>query len=430
MIGFFSRIFVVVATLTGYGCDVGSASAPDPVERSNGSYELLWTVETGYDDGESLPAAFDEAAGLVYAFKDDTLRALTLESGQQVWTQWLDGRNTLFSESLFADEVRVYVQAVRSMAAFDKVTGEKLWDKQYGEERYDYQWANEMVELSDRLLAPGWNRVVVIDKATGNVIHEHELLPPPEAVHPLRGGRIPVRAIASSALSTDRATLYLASEYSLEQGENPDGRNPGKGGTVYAFDLASGRILWEHEAPQNIKRTNPFPGVEYSNHTSGFVGVAAAAGRVFAVGGEFLTALDAATGEVLWRFSPPGGYASHTLVADGERVYAGATDGNLIAVDAATGEEVWRDPTYTSMIGHAPILYGERLFFVAGSGGGLFVYDRRTGERLFRTGAPQPSGGQNAREPALLWSPPRIGGETLVVVGTRGVYAWHVGPPE
>src|SRR5690606_754662 len=75
-------------------------------------------------------------------------------------------------------------------------------------------------------------------------------------------------------------------------------------------------------------------------------------------GGMYLTtawskvmAVDAASGEVLWRYDPhpkgaQGAYACCDVVNRGValwegKVFAGTIDGRLVALDAATGEELW-----------------------------------------------------------------------------------------
>lgn len=71
-------------------------------------------------------------------------------------------------------------------------------------------------------------------------------------------------------------------------------------------------------------------------------GVAVAGGRVFATTGYgTLTALDAATGAVLWvqELNAPGGSAPTVL---GDQVYVVARDSRAWAVDAATGRIAWQ----------------------------------------------------------------------------------------
>ncbi len=92
-------------------------------------------------------------------------------------------------------------------------------------------------------------------------------------------------------------------------------------------------------------------------------------------------ALDAATGEVLWRYDPkvPGWKARHAccdVVNRGVavwkgRVFVGTIDGRLIALDAATGEPIWEvltvDPERPYTITGAPRVVKGRI--VIGNGG-------------------------------------------------------------
>ncbi|MBO6554539.1 MAG: PQQ-dependent dehydrogenase, methanol/ethanol family [Roseitalea sp.] len=115
-------------------------------------------------------------------------------------------------------------------------------------------------------------------------------------------------------------------------------------------------------------------------------------------------ALDAVTGEPLWVYDPevPGDFGKRgccdvvnrgVAVYDG-KVYVGAFDGYLHAIDAATGERVWRvdtienrDMSYT--ITGAPRVINGKV--IIGNGGAEFgvrgyitAYDTETGEENWR----------------------------------------------
>ncbi len=114
-------------------------------------------------------------------------------------------------------------------------------------------------------------------------------------------------------------------------------------------------------------------------------------------------ALDAATGEELWRYDPEvprakGRDACCDVVNRGVavwrgRVYVGTIDGRLIALDAKSGLPVWStltvDPEKPYTITGAPRIAGGRV--VIGNGGAEFgvrgyfgAYDADTGELLWR----------------------------------------------
>ena len=115
-------------------------------------------------------------------------------------------------------------------------------------------------------------------------------------------------------------------------------------------------------------------------------------------------ALNAVTGEKLWVFDPevPRGYAykgccdvvNRGVAIHGGKVFVGAYDGNLHALDAATGEPLWktdtienRDMSYT--ITGAPRVVNGKV--IIGNGGAEFgvrgyvsAYDVQTGEMIWR----------------------------------------------
>jgi outer membrane protein assembly factor BamB len=127
---------------------------------------------------------------------------------------------------------------------------------------------------------------------------------------------------------------------------------------VAAYDLATGARLWQdaYDAPyqMNPAARQHGPGPKSTPAIAG--------GRVFALGiSGVLSALDLATGKVLWRAPaattlPLYGTATSPL-ADGDRVIAfmgGHDRGALTAFDAATGAVRWRwtgdGPGYSSPV--------------------------------------------------------------------------------
>lgn len=114
-------------------------------------------------------------------------------------------------------------------------------------------------------------------------------------------------------------------------------------------------------------------------------------------------AVDARTGEEVWRFDPrvPRRYAANAccdvvnrgLAAWEDMLYLGALDGRLIALDRHSGDVVWSvqsaDPEERYTITGAPRVIDGRV--IIGNGGGelgvrgyVTAYDAETGEQLWR----------------------------------------------
>jgi PQQ-dependent dehydrogenase (methanol/ethanol family) len=114
-------------------------------------------------------------------------------------------------------------------------------------------------------------------------------------------------------------------------------------------------------------------------------------------------AVDAATGEVLWRYDPEvdgakGAHACCDVVNRGVavwegRVFVGTIDGRLVALDAATGEELWDvvtvDQSKPYTITGAPRVFKDKVV-IGNSGSELGVrgyvtaHDTATGEEVWR----------------------------------------------
>lgn len=124
---------------------------------------------------------------------------------------------------------------------------------------------------------------------------------------------------------------------------------------VSAVDAASGRVIWQHTVRNNeTDRGGLLSFGRNRGENQGFGGgVAVNAGRVYVSSGlRVMSALDAATGDVVWTTevdSPLHGAPT----AVGNRVYVVDIDNQILAFDAATGTQSW---SYQGIVEPARIL--------------------------------------------------------------------------
>ncbi|MEA2525339.1 MAG: hypothetical protein QOF73_2566, partial [Thermomicrobiales bacterium] len=140
---------------------------------------------------------------------------------------------------------------------------------------------------------------------------------------------------------------------------------------VLALDAVTGEQVWRFVAVENIDSSpTVVDGVVYvggSNEPEGdaFPGM--------------LWAIDARTGQEIWRYKTGKDVTSTPAVYDGV-VYAGANDGVLYAVDAASGALLWRfeggpERSYSS----SPAV-SRGLVYYGGHGGVLYALDAGSGD--------------------------------------------------
>ena len=123
----------------------------------------------------------------------------------------------------------------------------------------------------------------------------------------------------------------------------------------------------------------------------------------YANGYSLVHAVDAGTGELLWKYDPkvPEAAGPNLRVVWGSRgiawwnnkIYTGTADGRLIAISARTGEELWARQVYPKdsyrFISGAPRVFGGRVVtgFSGTIGPGrsyINTYDAETGDHLWR----------------------------------------------
>ena len=163
--------------------------------------------------------------------------------------------------------------------------------------------------------------------------------------------------------------------------------------------------------------------------------------------GNLLYALDAGTGDLLWRYRhnlPQGRIAFHDtnrgVALFGDKVYMATLDARVVALDARTGDVVWDTPVADNSAGYymtmAPLAARGKVM-VGVSGGELGIrgfvvaLDTETGEEVWRTfTVPAPGEPGNDTWPEGAW---RTGGAAVWLTGhfdpDLGLTYWGTGNP-
>ena len=164
----------------------------------------------------------------------------------------------------------------------------------------------------------------------------------------------------------------------------------GISGIVSAFDTGDGTLLWQHPAPP----VDPLYATAMSPLADG-------GNVIFHVGGHdqgALTAFDANTGQVTWRWDGDGPAYASPILADigGTRHLVTITQEHVVGISAATGELLWERPFESNSTNNSitPIVYDDSII----------VSGHNLGVSRFR---PVQRGGQWLTE--TLWDNPDVG---------------------
>jgi outer membrane protein assembly factor BamB len=141
-------------------------------------------------------------------------------------------------------------------------------------------------------------------------------------------------------------------------------------GNIYALDAATGNLKWKFQTG-NVVHASP----------------AIAGGKLY-IGSwdSYFYALDAATGKDLWRFKTGEdpdihnqvGIQSSATVANGI-VYFGCRDSNFYAVDAATGKQRWAHNNKGSWVISSPVVQDGKVYFATSDSALFLILDAQTG---------------------------------------------------
>ena len=139
-------------------------------------------------------------------------------------------------------------------------------------------------------------------------------------------------------------------------------------GFLHALNADTGEEIWKFEMGAAIS-----------------VGPACADGRVFAgqQGGErFFYCLDSADGALIWKQTLPGGWVWGSATVDDGLVYVPTVSGYAVCLEAKTGHIVWMFPTARS-IPAEPAIDGDLVYFGSWSGT-VYAFDKKTGEVVWK----------------------------------------------
>jgi eukaryotic-like serine/threonine-protein kinase len=146
-------------------------------------------------------------------------------------------------------------------------------------------------------------------------------------------------------------------------------------GNLYALDAASGELRWKFQTG-DVVHASP----AYESGTL-YVGS----------WDSYLYAVDAATGHEKWRFKGGEdplihnqvGFQSSPIVSGG-LVYTGCRDSNVYAIDAATGKEKWRFNNEMSWVITTPAVAKGKLLFATSDSSLFHMIDAATGKSAGR----------------------------------------------
>ncbi len=172
-------------------------------------------------------------------------------------------------------------------------------------------------------------------------------------------------------------------------------------GNLYAIDAASGELRWKFKTGDVVHSSPAFAeGVLF-----------------FGSWDSYFYAVDAATGKQKWKFhggEDPAihnqvGFQSSAAVVNGT-VYVGCRDSNLYALEAATGKEKWRFNNALSWVISSPAVVDGKVYFATSDSSLYHVVDAATGKSIVR---------QQAR--AYMFSSPAVAGDVVVIGVLNGI---------
>ncbi|MBV9773102.1 MAG: PQQ-binding-like beta-propeller repeat protein [Gemmatimonadetes bacterium] len=402
------------------------------VLTGHGHADLLWdwdglacTMSKGLYQGSYLRADVDPAAGEVRLFRRTKEQpepqplvtvplkpsrakrpvwavAATVDAGRPVRVP-AEVREARWNEGKWAP-VQAGGVPTEGLAAGSNVLA--LRAGEHGREEV----ATVRVRVADAPLCPRWER-----RLSGGVMSHLRLLGDVLYVSAMDGSVNALRAADGAPLWKAMTGGYCHSSPTLAGDRLVVGSADGY---AYAFDARTGRQLW--------KQRTAGPVYASAAVAKGVAANASGDGSVYGVG--------LATGAVRWKFTLPpsdSAFSQSPAATDGERIYLGAWDKHVYALDAATGEQVWRKPGTEKSFAYSPAIGGPTVgggtVYIPANGNVLHAFDAVTGETRWTYTSPGDKVGYSS--PALVDDRIYIGclgdrGEVRCISATDGKEVW------
>jgi outer membrane protein assembly factor BamB len=173
--------------------------------------------------------------------------------------------------------------------------------------------------------------------------------------------------------------------------------------TVYAVNAHSGRELWTYSLGA-IQGCCPAP----PSFSNGVVFVGSLDDNVYA--------LDAITGELIWKYATKGSISSAPAVANG-LVYVGSADHYVYALNANTGALVWTYLTLSEI--YSSVVLANGVAFCISTDNFLYAWDAFNGGLLWKYGFGYAS-----------TSPPAVANGAVWASEIITVYAFRLSPSD
>jgi len=286
--------------------------------------EIIWS----FDFAKNLNGRNHLHANLVYdndclyaATLDGNLCALYAPSGIKIWNKTINVFNG--EKYINVDDEILVIGWENKTSAFDKETGELLWDN----EKVRYI-SSQPVFLKDKIIIGNRNGYVFsMDKETGKMDWYKKFSP------------------QNTYLATDGKNIFIT---------NSD--------KCYCFDPINGEIIWDFETDGLI--------VSSAKIVKNTVYFGSCDTKIYA--------LDKKTGDLKWEQQTGWGIYTTPAFSSGT-LYVTSMDHNLYALDGKTGEILWSF-TGKAAIHSPPTVYGESVFF--GCDDGRFYVINKTNGKL------------------------------------------------
>lgn len=295
-----------------------------------------------------------------------TLYAVDTASGTEKWNRQLDNQST--SAPAVASDT-VYVGGWEELYAISTDTGGVRWSFQPAKGSDDSYYLDPVVS-GGTVYFTGWKSLYAVDSETGREKWKVAL----------RGVTITVPTVYSGTIYVGtytpdrRETTYL---YALggntgqekwkrqATGGGIGGAVAATNGVLYVGTLNDGLLALDAGTGQEKWRYNPGTGIATAP--------AVAYGIVYVTNRGTLYALDAQTGKEKWRLQAGGDLPTDPVIAEGivyfgsstvnvGVLFGGKPSGDLHAVDAQSGQELWKY-TVEGSISRTPSVADGTIYF-------------------------------------------------------------------
>ena len=370
---YFIKIFLITVTVSGLFSSCDLFNSDDDIA----SGKVVWQLENQTETLVGTQPLIRNSK--VYFLQDGFLKAYNLDDGNKVWSiRVAQQSGGDYGRKLVQSANNIFLDQGYNIKAFSTSNGFLDWNTRVTDNGEDVSGIGSPIMSQDKdyLYAGRDGYVLKLRKDNGQNVMRYPLdRLVPEGV--TQGATEPIISPFGDNI------LYVPTSYY-------DRTTPGEeefGANMFAFNSASGEIIWETRVEYAIDDTRTEMSGDSVVVSPPIYDIEVTESSIVALQGKAIVVLDRFNGDIRWYRNFPDSGFDVGLAVEGDAIYAASVGNYAYRLNLQDGEVLWeRNITFANT--SIPTVQNGRMYFTNSGGGDIWVLDTQDGSVIFNERPP------------------------------------------